>query len=88
MEEKELIELIIHERLSLYFKENPINSQEEMKKSDEFLLLIKKNAPELEKEFLSYLDWIAEHSGNEQENLYLFGVWDGVRLMKNILHML
>lgn len=87
MERKELSELVIQERLSIYFKRNFKYGQEEVKKADEFLLLIKEKAPELEEDFQNYLNWTAEHGGDEQEGLYLFGLADGVRLMKDILNM-
>ena len=88
MEAKELIELMIQERLGFYFKNNTENRQEELKKSDEFLLLLKEEAPHLEEAFLKYLDWTAERGGDEQEGLYLFGLSDGVRLMKDIFNMM
>lgn len=87
MKREELSELVIHERLSVYFKQNVQHGQEQVKKSDEFLLLLKEKAPELEEDFQRYLDWMAEHEGNEQEGLYKFGLADGVRLMKDIFNM-
>ena len=65
IEENTLIDLVIQERLSIYFKRNFKHGQEEVKKADEFLLLIKEKAPELEEDFQNYLNWTAEHGGNE-----------------------
>ena len=42
-----------------------------MKRSDEFLDLLEKKAPELVNEFNLYLDWIASHGDDEQEGIYL-----------------
>lgn len=88
MKRTELIELMIQERLGLYFKDNFNHGQEEVQKSDEFRLLLKEKAPELEEDFQQYLDWTAEHGGDEQEGLYLFGLSDGVRLMKDIFNLM
>ena len=56
-----------------------------MKRSDEFLALLEEKAPELAEEFNAYLDWIASHGGDEQEGIYLYGLHDGIRLMKDII---
>lgn len=85
MTRAEIIELIVQERLSLYFKENLEHGREEVKRSDEFLTLLKEKAPELAEEFQKYLNWLAEHGGDEQEGIYLFGLHDGIRLMRDII---
>ena len=56
-----------------------------MKRSDEFLALLEEKAPELAEEFNAYLDWIASHGGDEQEGIYLYGLHDSIRLMKDII---
>ena len=85
MDKKEMIELMVQERLSLYFKKNGKPGKERMKRSDEFLALLEEKAPELAEEFNAYLDWIASHGGDEQEGIYLYGLHDGIRLMKDII---
>ena len=82
---KEIVELVIQERLSLYFKKNDEPGMARMKRSDEFLALLKEKNPDLAEELNAYLDWIAAHSGDEQEGIYLFGLHDGIRLMKDII---
>lgn len=56
-----------------------------MKRSDAFLALLEEKAPELAEEFQNYLDWIAAHGGDEQEGIYLYGLHDGIRLMKDVI---
>ena len=85
MDKNEMIELMVQERLSLYFKKNDKPGKERMKRSDEFLALLEEKAPELTEEFNAYLDWIASHGGDEQEGIYLYGLHDGIRLMKDII---
>lgn len=85
MDKNEMIELMVQERLSLYFKKNKGPGMARLQRSNEFLALLKEKAPELEEEFNAYLDWIASHGGDEQEGIYLFGLHDGIRLMKDII---
>ena len=85
MEKNGLIELIIQERLSMYFRKNLEYGREEVKRSDDFLALLKENVPDLSEEFQTYLDWTAIHSGEEQKGIYLFGIHDGIRLMQDII---
>lgn len=85
MDNKEMVELMVQERLSFYFKKNFKPGMERLHKSNEFLALLKEKAPELTEEFKLYLDWIASHGGDEQEGIYLFGLHDGIRLMRDIL---
>ena len=59
MDKKEMIELMVQERLSLYFKKNGKPGKERMKRSDEFLALLEEKAPELAEEFM--LIWTGLH---------------------------
>lgn len=36
-------------------------------------------------EFENYLDWVAEFGKEDQEGLYLFGVHDGIQLMRDMI---
>ena len=47
MEKREMIDLIIQERLSLYFQKNSAPGMARMKRSDAFLALLEEKAPEL-----------------------------------------
>ena len=85
MDKKEMIELMVQERLSFYFKKNDEPGMARMKRSNEFLTLLKEKTPELIDEFNAYLDWIAAHGGDEQEGIYLFGLHDGIRLMRDVI---
>lgn len=85
MDKREMIELMIQERLASYFKENDGPGKERFNKSNEFLTLLNEKAPDLVEEFKNYLDWIAAHGGDEQEGIYLFGLHDGIRLMKDVI---
>lgn len=85
MTKKEMIELMIQERLSIYFQKNQEPGMDRMKRSDEFMNLLKEKAPELVDEFQNYLDWIASHGGDEQEGIYVFGLQEGIRIMWDII---
>lgn len=85
MDTEELRDFIIQERLSLYFRNNIENSHEEVKKDDEFLKKLVDKAPELEKEYREYLDWTSTHNSKSMEEIYLFGVHDGIHLVKKIM---
>lgn len=85
MDNKEMKELMVQERLSFYFKKNDKPGLARLQKSNEFLSLLEKESPELVDEFNTYLDWIASHGGDEQEGIYLFGLHDGIRLMRDII---
>lgn len=85
MDTEELRDFIIQERLSLYFRSNIENSHEENKRNEEFVNRLMEIAPGLEKEYLEYMDWLALHSSKEQKGIYLFGVHDGIQLIKSIM---
>lgn len=85
MDTEKLIELLIQERLSFYFKTNEKNKNEEVKKFECWKQRLLKINPELAEEYQEYMDWLAEHSGNEQEGIYVFGMCDGIRIMKKIM---
>lgn len=84
-ETRELIPFIIDERLSLYFKQHRENGRRETQRSEEFLKLLQEKAPELTEEFEKYLDWVAEFRKEDQTGLYLFGIHDGIQLMRNMI---
>lgn len=85
MDTKELTGLIISERLSLYFSRNRQSGIKETQRSGKFRELLEEKAPELTEEFEKYLDWLTQSQGEEQKKLYLFGVHDGIRLMRDII---
>lgn len=85
MDTKELKDFMIQERLSLYFRNNRENSNEENKKNDEFLKKITEMVPSLKNEYIEYMDWLTTHSSKDQIGIYLFGVHDGIHLMKEIM---
>lgn len=85
MDTEELRDFIIQERLSLYFRNNIENSHEEVKKDEEFLKKLISKAPELEKEYREYLDWLSIHNSSNLEGIYLFGVHDGIHLIQKIM---
>lgn len=85
MDNKEMVELIVQEKLSFYFRKNDGPGMERLHRSNDFLALLEEKAPELTEEFKLYLDWIASHGGDEQEGIYLFGFHDGIRLMRDII---
>lgn len=85
MDTKELIGFIISERLSLYFSQNRENGRREAGWSEEFQRLLEEKAPDLSGEFEGYLDRVAELDLADKEKIYLFGIHDGIRLMRDIV---
>ena len=85
MDIKELTELIINERLSLYFKQNREHGIKENQRSENFQKLLEEKAPNLLDAFLNYLDSVATIPAADKENIYLFGVHDGIRLTRDII---
>ena len=85
MDKQEMIELMVQERLSFYFKKNDGPGMARLHRSNEFLALPEEKAPGMTEDFKVYLDWIAAHGGDEQEGIYLFGLHDGIRLMRDII---
>mgnify|MGYP006876780948 CR=1 FL=1 len=85
MSVNELKDLWVQERASAYLMNSMVKGQEDIKKSEEFIQLIKdtvtdsQEAEKLQAAFGEYLDWTAANS-SEQEGLYLFGVADGLYL--------
>lgn len=41
--------------------------------------------PSLKNEYIEYMDWLTTHSSKDQIGIYLFGVHDGIHLMKEIM---
>ena len=85
MDTKELFKMIISERLLLYFSRNKSNGIKESQLSGDFQKLLKDRSPDLLDEFERYLDNIAGVEAADKENIYLFGVHDGIRLMRDII---
>ena len=85
METEELKDFMIQERLSLYFRNNREKSNEENEKNDEFLKKLTEMVPSFENAYLTYMHWLTAHSSKDQLRIYLFGVHDGIRLMKEIM---
>ena len=85
MEIKELTRLIISERLGYYFRQNRENGIKENRHSLEFRRLLEERNPDLSDVFAEYLERRVKLEAAEQENIYLFGVHDGIRLMRDII---
>lgn len=82
MMQTEMIELIIQERLSEYFKKNNGPGMARLQRSNEFLVLLEEKAPELAEEFNIYLDWIAAYGG-EAAAL----TWNDIDYKQNVIHV-
>ncbi len=89
----EIKDLWVQERASAYLKNNIAHGKEDVKKSEEFIQLIKdtitdsQESETLRAAFNEYLDWTAANS-DEQEGLYLFGLADGLYLASQIRQMI
>lgn len=85
MDTKELIKMIISERVGYYFRQNRNSGIREAQLSGEFQKLLKDRNPDLLGEFERYLDSVAGLEAADRESIYLFGVRDGMRLMRDII---
>ena len=85
----ELKDLWVQERASAYLMNSMAKGQEDIKKSEEFMQLIKDTVTDslvvekLQAAFGEYLDWTAANC-DVQEGLFLFGVADGLYLARQI----
>lgn len=82
---KELIGMIVGERLTVYFSQNRENGRKESQQCEKFQKLLEEKAPDLSGEFEKYLDCVTELDMTDKEKIYLFGVHDGIRLMRDII---
>ncbi len=88
MDRVEMKEFLIHERISEYFRLHKKNRDKEAKQYETWVGRLKEIEPALARDFQEYMDWLAEHSGNDQEGLYLFGVKDGIRTASEIASLI
>lgn len=85
MELEELKELFVNERISVYLQAHLEHGREELAKSEEFATMLDLICPQLTLEFEHYINWMANHGGDEQIGLYLHGLRDGCRIMMELL---
>ena len=85
MDAKELTRMIISERLGYYFQQNRVNSLKENRQNLEFRKLLEERNPNLADAFAEYLERRVKLEATNQENIYLFGLHDGIRLIRYII---
>lgn len=88
-EVKELLTLLLSERMTILSKEeekeNPRKYQEISENLYQWEKMVKELYPELEGKNREFLDWIIGWQGEELEAYYLSGVCDGIRLFRWIM---
>lgn len=86
MNEEELEEEIIQERIGAYFKHNMDRSNEQVKRNEEFLSILSQKCPDLHDDFCDYFKWYTNSIDEEYRGIYIHGVRDGI-LLKNKLKL-
>ena len=85
-ETKDLLELLLAERLSYFSKErekeSPGDAQEEQEQFHKWRELFTGKYPEMEKDGSDFLDWLGACQGREIEDVYRFGIKEGIHIAK------
>ncbi len=83
---KEMKDFFVQERLGSYYQ-----MHDKQCKTDyllDFGIILQKQCPELQETYSKYLDCYAEQTGQEKEEIYIFGICDGFRLIQIIANLL
>lgn len=78
--------MMVSERISTYM-ENEDTGREEFEQAEHLMQLIKDKCPELVDDFQKYIDFVSSSGGKIHEGLYMFGLYDGIRIMKKIMQI-
>lgn len=85
-ETKDLLELLLAERMSYFSKErekeNPEDAKEEQEQFCQWRELLTGKYPGIEKDGSDFLDWLVACQGKEIEDAYRFGIKEGIRIAK------
>ena len=79
---QEIKNILVQERLGDFFRAHDIQHKTDYLIS--FGMILQKSCPELQETYSKHLDCYAEQIGEEKEEIYLFGVCDGLRLANMI----
>ena len=83
---QEIKDILIQERLGDFFRAHDIQHKTDYLIS--FGMILQKSCPDLQETYSKHLDCYAEQVGEEKEEIYLFGVRDGLRLANMIAQMI
>lgn len=87
-ETKDLLKLLLTERMS-YFTRRRVKVKAEQMENERRQLKEWKNrlgsrCQGMEEEVEAFLDWLVSCQGNESDDAYLFGIQEGIRMMRMI----
>ncbi len=82
MTAKEIKDFLVQERLGEYCRVHDMQHKTDYLLS--FGTILQENCPELQEAYSKHLDCYAEQVGQEKEEIYVFGVCDGLRLAEII----
>ena len=66
-------------------KEHPKRNQEFYERIDNWEKMVKETDPELARKNQEFLDWLIGYYGDELEEYYLSGLYDGIRVFRWML---
>lgn len=78
--------LFIQERLGEYYKKH--NNSPQKDPLEMFKEILSNSSSTLVESYNKHLDYYAEQIGQEKEELYCFGICDGIRLAQAIANLL
>ncbi len=76
MDIKDLIDLFVAERITVYLHAHTDANRKEYDMNDQWMELLKKKAPELTERYQEHLESLEELQGEGETSLYLFGLAD------------
>lgn len=79
---KEIKDFLVQERLGDYYRAHDMQHKTDHLLS--FGVILQKRCPELQEVYSKHLDCYAEQVGQEKEEIYCFGVCDGIRVAEAI----
>lgn len=82
MNAREIKDILIQERLGDFFRAHDMQRKTDYLLS--FGIILQESCPELKETYSKHLDYYAEQVGQEKEEIYYFGVCDGLRLANAI----
>ena len=84
----DLVRLLFAERMSHFNTEldeaTPERNREEYDQFQEWKERLMAQCPGIDKDLDGFMDWVVLCGGEETEDAYIFGLMDGIRLMKLI----
>ena len=82
MDIKDLIDLFVSERTTVYLHNHADASRTEYDMNNQWIELLKEKAPDLAERYQEHLENLEELQGEGEASLYLFGLADGLRIAR------